>query len=193
MPRSLVLSFSAPLNSRLPPALIALPWRLPPVPSPTPLPTLPWRLTFPPTLPALPWRLPPVPSPNPPSCPALAADLPSHSPRPALAAGSALSQDAKTVHYKNIVESAAEARPGVLELMDEGLARDDIAMCICSAATKAGFEKGVAMCICCATTKAGFEGVSSRAHGRVRRLERECERALPCASAALPRRPGLKR
>ena len=33
------------------------------------------------------------------------------------------SQDKKTEHYKVIVESAAEARPGILELMDEGLAR----------------------------------------------------------------------
>ncbi|KAG1670118.1 hypothetical protein FOA52_013694 [Chlamydomonas sp. UWO 241] len=52
-------------------------------------------------------------------------------------------QDCKTFHYKIIVEKVAQARPGVLELMDEGLARDDIAMCICSAATKAGFEKVV--------------------------------------------------
>ncbi|KAG2487829.1 hypothetical protein HYH03_013546 [Edaphochlamys debaryana] len=52
-------------------------------------------------------------------------------------------QDCKTDHYKVIVESAAEARPGVLALMDEGLARDDVFMCICSAATKEGFEKVV--------------------------------------------------
>ncbi|KAG2424274.1 hypothetical protein HXX76_014652 [Chlamydomonas incerta] len=52
-------------------------------------------------------------------------------------------QDCKTDHYKVIVDSAAEARPGVLELMDEGLARDDVAMAICSAATKAGFDKVV--------------------------------------------------
>jgi hypothetical protein len=50
-------------------------------------------------------------------------------------------QDKKTEIYKRIVEETAEARPGVLELMDEALARDDIALCICSAATKAGFEK----------------------------------------------------
>lgn len=50
-------------------------------------------------------------------------------------------QDCKTKHYKMIVETCAEARGGVLELMDEGLARPDIAMAICSAATKAGFEK----------------------------------------------------
>ncbi|GBF87692.1 HAD subfamily IA [Raphidocelis subcapitata] len=52
-------------------------------------------------------------------------------------------QDKKTEIYKRIVEEAAEARPGVLELMDEALARGDVALCICSAATKAGFEKVV--------------------------------------------------
>ncbi|KAK3272572.1 hypothetical protein CYMTET_19135 [Cymbomonas tetramitiformis] len=52
-------------------------------------------------------------------------------------------QDKKTEIYKVIVEEVATARPGVLELMDEGLARDDIAMGICSAATLAGFEKVV--------------------------------------------------
>ena len=41
----------------------------------------------------------------------------------------------------------AEARPGVLELMDEAIARPDIAIAICSAATKAGFEK-VRVCWC---------------------------------------------
>ncbi len=50
-------------------------------------------------------------------------------------------QDKKTEIYKRIVEEAAEARPGVLALMDEALARPDVALCICSAATKAGFEK----------------------------------------------------
>ncbi|KAI8473384.1 MAG: HAD-like domain-containing protein [Monoraphidium minutum] len=50
-------------------------------------------------------------------------------------------QDQKTEVYKRIVEEAAEARPGVIELMEEALARPDIALCICSAATKAGFEK----------------------------------------------------
>jgi hypothetical protein len=50
-------------------------------------------------------------------------------------------QDKKTEIYKRIVEETAEARPGVLELMDEALARPDVALCICSAATKAGFEK----------------------------------------------------
>lgn len=52
-------------------------------------------------------------------------------------------QDKKTEHYKRIVDSAAEARPGVLALMDEGLDRPDIAVCICSAATKEGFVKVV--------------------------------------------------
>jgi len=52
-------------------------------------------------------------------------------------------QDKKTEFYKNIVEEVAEARPGVLELMDEAIAREDIAVGICSAATLAGFEKVV--------------------------------------------------
>lgn len=52
-------------------------------------------------------------------------------------------QDQKTFYYKQIVEEVASARPGVLELMDEGLANPDIAMGICSAATRAGFEKVV--------------------------------------------------
>ena len=52
-------------------------------------------------------------------------------------------QDQKTVIYKKIVTEVASARPGVLELMEEGLARPDIAMGICSAATKAGFEQVV--------------------------------------------------
>jgi len=52
-------------------------------------------------------------------------------------------QDKKTEVYKRIVEEVAEARPGVLALMDEALARDDIAVGICSAATLAGFEKVV--------------------------------------------------
>eukprot|EP00899_Mesostigma_viride_P025500 jgi/Mesvir1/6134/Mv00838-RA.1 len=51
-------------------------------------------------------------------------------------------QDCKTEHYTRIM-STCEARPGVLALMDEGLARPDVAMCICSAATKAGFEQVV--------------------------------------------------
>jgi len=52
-------------------------------------------------------------------------------------------QDMKTVFYKKIVEEVAEARPGVLELMDEALATPGLAVAICSAATKAGFEKVV--------------------------------------------------
>ena len=54
----------------------------------------------------------------------------------------------------------AEARPGVLELMDEALARPDVALCICSAATKAGFEK-VAM-----SSLRGEEREGTRAAGR---------------------------
>lgn len=52
-----------------------------------------------------------------------------------------LLQDKKTEHYKTIVEQAAEARPGVIKLMDEALDHPDVAVCICSAATKAGFIK----------------------------------------------------
>eukprot|EP00668_Euglena_longa_P002157 GGOE01002499.1.p1 GENE.GGOE01002499.1~~GGOE01002499.1.p1 ORF type:complete len:687 (-),score=113.08 GGOE01002499.1:95-1876(-) len=52
-------------------------------------------------------------------------------------------QDQKTVLYKQLVTEVAAARPGVLELMEEGLARPDIAMGICSAATKAGFDQVV--------------------------------------------------
>ena len=52
-------------------------------------------------------------------------------------------QDKKTEFYKEIVESTAEARPGVLRLMDEAIADPSIAVGICSAATKAGFEKVV--------------------------------------------------
>ncbi|KAF5832639.1 HAD-like domain-containing protein [Dunaliella salina] len=50
-------------------------------------------------------------------------------------------QDKKTEHYKSIVDQAAEARPGVLKLMDEGLDHPDVAVCICSASTKEGFIK----------------------------------------------------
>ena len=50
-------------------------------------------------------------------------------------------QDAKTVIYRSIVEQAAVARPGVLELMDEAIAAPGIAVGICSAATRGGFEK----------------------------------------------------
>ena len=52
-------------------------------------------------------------------------------------------QDKKTEIYKKIVEEIAVARPGVLRLMDEAIADPSIAVGICSAATKAGFEKVV--------------------------------------------------
>lgn len=52
-------------------------------------------------------------------------------------------QDKKTEFYKKIVEEVAEAREGILELMDEAIADPGIAVGICSAATKAGFEKVV--------------------------------------------------
>ena len=52
-------------------------------------------------------------------------------------------QDKKTEIYKRIVEEVAVARPGVLALMDEAIADPTIAVGICSAATKAGFEKVV--------------------------------------------------
>mmetsp|Transcript_27048 Transcript_27048/g.66321 ORF Transcript_27048/g.66321 Transcript_27048/m.66321 type:complete len:256 (+) Transcript_27048:88-855(+) len=52
-------------------------------------------------------------------------------------------QDKKTEFYKVIVETTASARPGVLRLMDEAIADPSIAVGICSAATKAGFEKVV--------------------------------------------------
>ena len=52
-------------------------------------------------------------------------------------------QDKKTEFYKKIVEEVAQAIDGILELMDEAIARPDVAVGICSAATKAGFEKVV--------------------------------------------------
>ena len=52
-------------------------------------------------------------------------------------------QDKKTEFYKEIVETTATARPGVLRLMDEAIADSSVAVGICSAATKAGFEKVV--------------------------------------------------
>ena len=52
-------------------------------------------------------------------------------------------QDMKTEFYKDIVESQAQARPGVLRLIDEAIAAPDIAVGICSAATKEGFLKVV--------------------------------------------------
>jgi len=47
-------------------------------------------------------------------------------------------QDAKTAYYVQIVEEAAQARPGILELMDECIANPNVKVGICSAATKAG-------------------------------------------------------
>lgn len=52
-------------------------------------------------------------------------------------------QDKKTEIYKKIVQEVAEARPGVLPLMDQVLERPDIAKGICSAATKGGFDQVV--------------------------------------------------
>jgi len=52
-------------------------------------------------------------------------------------------QDKKTEFYKVIVEEVATARPGVLDLMDQALDNPFLAVAICSAATKAGFEKVV--------------------------------------------------
>lgn len=39
------------------------------------------------------------------------------------------------------MEEAAQARPGVLELMDEAINTPGVAIGICSASTRAGFEK----------------------------------------------------
>lgn len=50
-------------------------------------------------------------------------------------------QDAKTEFYKEIVDKAATARPQVLEIMDAAIADPNMKVGICSAATKAGFEK----------------------------------------------------
>jgi len=52
-------------------------------------------------------------------------------------------QDKKTEIYKEVVSQVAKARPGVLELMDQAIADPEIAVGICSAATKAGFVKVV--------------------------------------------------
>ena len=52
-------------------------------------------------------------------------------------------QDAKTEFYKTIVDTAASPRPGVLELMDAAIAAPGIAVGICSAATRGGFERVV--------------------------------------------------
>ena len=52
-------------------------------------------------------------------------------------------QDAKTEAYKKIVDRAASPRPGVLELMDAAIAAPNLAVGICSAATRGGFERVV--------------------------------------------------
>jgi HAD superfamily hydrolase (TIGR01509 family) len=49
-------------------------------------------------------------------------------------------QDSKTEYYKKLAEQA-KARPGVLQLMDDAIATPGLAVGICSAATRAGFEK----------------------------------------------------
>jgi len=51
-------------------------------------------------------------------------------------------QDYKTECYKKLVQTGV-ARPGVLELMDEAIATPGIAVGICSASTRGGFEKVV--------------------------------------------------
>jgi len=51
-------------------------------------------------------------------------------------------QDFKTECYKKLV-TTAKSRPGVLELMDSAIAAPGIAVGICSASTRAGFEKVV--------------------------------------------------
>jgi HAD superfamily hydrolase (TIGR01509 family) len=53
-------------------------------------------------------------------------------------------QDIKTDVYREIVEHLANARPGVLELMDEAIADPRIKVGICSAATRGGFDKIIA-------------------------------------------------
>ena len=50
-------------------------------------------------------------------------------------------QDDKTNRYKQLVESNAVCRPGVLELMDEALADPSIAVGVCSASTKAAAQR----------------------------------------------------
>jgi len=52
-----------------------------------------------------------------------------------------LLQDAKTEFYKEIVEKIATARPQILEIMDAAIADPKVKVGICSAATKAGFDK----------------------------------------------------
>jgi phosphoserine phosphatase len=50
-------------------------------------------------------------------------------------------QDAKTEFYKALVDESAEARPGALALMDAALAAEGLAVGICSASTRAGFDR----------------------------------------------------
>lgn len=52
-------------------------------------------------------------------------------------------QDCKTEAYKKIVDQAASPRPGVLELMDAAIADPNLAVGICSAATRGGFDRVV--------------------------------------------------
>ena len=61
----------------------------------------------------------------------------------ARAAFAAALQYQTTECYKQSGEHTATARPGVLRLMDEAIADPSVAVGICSAATKAGFEKVV--------------------------------------------------
>lgn len=49
-------------------------------------------------------------------------------------------QDSKTEYFKKLA-SQAKARPGVLQLMDDAIATPGLAVGICSASTRAGFEK----------------------------------------------------
>lgn len=50
-------------------------------------------------------------------------------------------QARKTDIYKDLIAEKAEARPGVLELMDEALADENIFVGVCSASTKAAVTK----------------------------------------------------
>jgi len=52
-------------------------------------------------------------------------------------------QDTKTEFYKEIVDQAASPRPGVIELMDAAIATPNLAVGICSAATRGGFDRVV--------------------------------------------------
>ena len=49
-------------------------------------------------------------------------------------------QDFKTECYKTLVQTA-QPRPGVLELMDSAIRCEGLAVGICSASTRGGFEK----------------------------------------------------